>query len=149
LKITVKTNFKKVFDDLKKKDQQAMLLVEQGMVRGMELFSSRIIMKQMTGRPGLNVQTGNLRRSWVVRKTRTKDDIAVSLGTQTKYARIHQYGGIIKNPGTNNGFGRGIKIPAYDIRMPKRLFVLEDFQKTGLGIISKQIARGLHKAYSK
>jgi phage gpG-like protein len=46
----------------------------------------------------------------------------VAVGTNLKYARIHDQGGTIKHPGTSNGFGRGIKIPAHKIEMPKRNF---------------------------
>ena len=44
----------------------------------------------------------------------------VSLGTNVEYAAIHNFGGTIKHPGTSNGFGKGIKIPAHKIEMPAR-----------------------------
>jgi phage gpG-like protein len=47
----------------------------------------------------------------------------ISLGTFVPYAVIHQYGGVIKNPGTDNGFGMGIKIKPYSITMPQRSFI--------------------------
>lgn len=56
---------------------------------------------------------------------RTEGDYSnpvVTVGTNVKYARIHNEGGIINHPGSNNGFGRGIKIPAHKIPMPKRNF---------------------------
>lgn len=46
----------------------------------------------------------------------------VAVGTNLKYARIHDQGGIIQHPGTKNGFGRGIKIKPHRINMPKRNF---------------------------
>jgi len=46
----------------------------------------------------------------------------VKIGTYLKYARIHDQGGEINHPGTDNGFGRGIKIKAHTIKMPKRNF---------------------------
>lgn len=47
---------------------------------------------------------------------------AVRVSTQIKYAAIHDKGGTIRHPGTANGFGKGIKIPAHDIEMPRRNF---------------------------
>jgi phage gpG-like protein len=46
----------------------------------------------------------------------------VKVGTNVAYARIHNEGGTIQHPGTDNGFGRGIKIKAHAIRIPKRNF---------------------------
>lgn len=44
-------------------------------------------------------------------------------GTDLKYAAIHNRGGIVHHPGTKNGYGRGIKIPAHDIPIPRRRFL--------------------------
>lgn len=46
----------------------------------------------------------------------------VRVGTNLAYARIHNQGGVISHPGSENGFGRGIKIAAHDIPMPRRNF---------------------------
>lgn len=46
----------------------------------------------------------------------------VTIGTKIFYAAINNYGGVIKHPGTEKGFGRGIKIKPYDINIPKRNF---------------------------
>lgn len=48
--------------------------------------------------------------------------LTVSVGSQLKYARIHNEGGVIMHPGSTNGFGRGIKIPPHKIDIPKRNF---------------------------
>lgn len=45
-------------------------------------------------------------------------------GTDLKYAAIHNYGGIIKHPGTTKGFGKNMKIPPHNIDMPKREYLL-------------------------
>lgn len=44
----------------------------------------------------------------------------VSLATSMPYARIQNEGGTINWPGTKNGFGRGIEIPAHPITIPAR-----------------------------
>lgn len=50
-----------------------------------------------------------------------KDDL-VTIGTTIAYAKIHNDGGIVKHPGTDNGFGMGIKIRPHNIPIPKRNF---------------------------
>lgn len=50
------------------------------------------------------------------------NNAVVKVGTLVKYARIHNEGGLIHHPGTANGFGRGIKIPAHGISIPRRNF---------------------------
>ena len=54
-------------------------------------------------------------------ETSTAGDEA-SIATNLEYSAIHNFGGTIKHPGTNNGFGRGIKLPAHSIDMPARPF---------------------------
>lgn len=44
-------------------------------------------------------------------------------GTDLKYAAIHNRGGVVAHPGTKDGFGRGVKIPAHNIPIPKRRFL--------------------------
>lgn len=44
-------------------------------------------------------------------------------GVNLAYAGIHNYGGVIKHPGSNNGFGRGINIKPHNIKIPKREFL--------------------------
>ncbi len=46
----------------------------------------------------------------------------VMLRTNVEYARIHNEGGTINHPGTSNGFGKGIEIPAHTIFIEARPF---------------------------
>lgn len=48
------------------------------------------------------------------------DEVFIQTGVE--YARIHNEGGVIAHPGTDNGFGKGIVIPAHPIPMPARPF---------------------------
>ena len=49
------------------------------------------------GRPGLNVDTGNLVNSINTKITASNSDSAtVEVGTNVEYAAIHEYGGVIK-----------------------------------------------------
>lgn len=73
--------------------------------------------------------TGLLRESFTdtsgpgnaYRKVETSGD-EVSLSTAVTYAAIQNFGGTIHHPGTSNGFGRGVQIPAYNITIPDRPF---------------------------
>lgn len=50
----------------------------------------------------------------------TADEVV--LATNVEYAAIHNEGGTINHPGTDNGFGRGIVIPAHSIEIEARPF---------------------------
>lgn len=47
----------------------------------------------------------------------------LKIGTNVKYAAIHNYGGVVRHPGSKNGFGMGIEIPPHNIRIPARPFL--------------------------
>ena len=142
--IELNTNWEAVARSLGVTVDRMWKAAEIGAVKGMDVFMSKIQKEQMSGRPGLMVRTGNLRRSWNVRRRLEGKDTVVSLGTATKYAAAHQFGMTIKHPGTHNGFGRGIPIPPHDIKMPKRLNVIEDFAVSGKRLIISAIARELY-----
>jgi phage gpG-like protein len=103
------------------------------------LQKSGLLKKSVTtpGAPGNVCQVVGLRLVW---------------GTDLVYAGIHNYGGTIHNPGTKNGFGMGIKIPAHDIPIPQREFLvihekwkmqLEAFiMKKATAIVKKIISGG-------
>lgn len=52
----------------------------------------------------------------------------VALGSNVEYAAIHNFGGVIDHPGTQNGFGLGITIKRHDIEIPQRQFDHFTFQ---------------------
>lgn len=56
--------------------------------------------------------------------TRILGNNTVMVGTGSEYGAIHQHGGTIKHKGTDNGFGKGIKIPPHDIKIPARPFLI-------------------------
>jgi len=115
---------------LNAKTAQIVKAITGGLQAGMRLYEGHVLTNMMSGRRrpdyGLNVRTGTLRRSWRVKtKGTTLDDYAVSLATGTKYARIHQFGG---KAGRNHAAS-----------IPKRLYILEDFPKLGVNLISQQL----------
>jgi phage gpG-like protein len=108
---------------------------------------------------------GVLFRSWNLRNYQIGYDYVVHLGTSVRYARIHQYGGTIQHPGGTpyitlpdaGGNWKFIPLsknkiftPAYRdstnarirftqphaINMPKRLYVYEEFQSTGIKTVA-------------
>lgn len=67
---------------------------------------------------------GTLRQSWTQQGAEGNEIInrgnETGIGTNIVYAQIHDQGGFIQHPGTNNGFGKGIEIAPYKIEMPRR-----------------------------
>lgn len=59
----------------------------------------------------------------------------VRIATNVEYAAIHNFGGVINFPGTKNGFGRGIEIPAHAITIPARPF--DEFSDQNLDEINE------------
>ena len=83
----------------------------KGMVKGFELFKGKIIREQMSGRSGnsLGRISGFLSRSWYIKSWDVGTDTRVKLATEAKYARIHQFGGVIKPKS-----GRALAVPIHD-----------------------------------
>lgn len=67
---------------------------------------------------------GTLRQSWTQAGATGNEVInnarEAGIGTNIAYAGVHNDGLTINHPGTDNGFGKGIKIAPYKIEMPKR-----------------------------
>ena len=87
-----------------------------------------------------------LRGAWRVQR---KGPNSAQYFFASKYAAIHQFGGVIEWPGTFNGFGKGIPIPPHEIAIPKRLYILEEFSEYGHAMISKNIDQQIDKLFSK
>ena len=100
--------------------------VELQMFIGLEMNRTKVGDKSKNTTSILNVRSGNLFRSFTkgnplnILKDTGK---GIEFGSKVPYAAIHEYGGTIDHPGTNNGFGRGIPIPAHGIPMPKRSYL--------------------------
>jgi phage gpG-like protein len=112
-------------------------------------FISSIQKNQMSGRRGgvyLNVDTGNLRRSWFP-ETHMKDGmITTRAWTNVKYAAIHEHGGTVRRKARESvlSFRRGragfvrpskaqfqqkVSISEGQSIIPKRLFIREQFDR--------------------
>lgn len=112
-------------------------------------FVSDIQRNQMSGRRGniyLNVDTGNLRRSWFSETKMENMEIATRAYTNVKYAAIHQQGGRVRRKARKSilsfrrSRGRFVNpsqahyqqestIGEHDSIIPKRLFVTEEFER--------------------
>lgn len=69
----------------------------------------------------------------------------VKVGTMLGYARIHNEGGVVQHPGTDNGFGRGIRIKPHSITIPKRNFTdWNDQDVQGMTCFLKNLASTLN-----
>lgn len=146
--ITYSDNVEKIVKALDRKNKRAMSAAKIGMVQGMEFFRSRILRNQMTGRPGLNVVTGTLRRSWFIRSRAELDDFITTLATETFYAEVHEKGMTIraKNKPYMTFQYQGSWHSVKEVTIPKRLNVIEDFKQAGIKIISRQVAKNLFRA---
>lgn len=123
--------------------QRFLELVRTGWFKAGQQFIGMIQREQLSGRTGivsfgkeggLNVRTGNLRRSWWTSSNLEGGDVTSIVYTDVRYARIHQYGGTI----TQNG-GRRINIP-------KRLYVLEEFNNRGRKLYESEVRRAMSGA---
>jgi len=105
--------------------------VELQMFIGLEMHKTKLtkdkkISKEKNNTNILFVRSGNLFRSFTkgnpfnILKDTGK---GIEFGSKLPYAAIHEYGGVIDHPGTANGFGKGIPIPAHGIPMPKRSYL--------------------------
>lgn len=102
---------KKRFQKLPGKVQKALLTPEVAFIAGEAkiLQDTRVLLQSFTI-PGSSEQETSI------------DGDEVQLGTNVEYAAIHNFGGTIKHPGTENGFGKGIVIPAHNIEIQQRQF---------------------------
>lgn len=157
-----------------RKDAKFLRLVKSAWNRAGLLFIAETVKTQMSGRVspnyGLNVQHGQLRRSWYPLTEITGHDVSARIQTDSKYARIHQYGGIVKHPArerlltfrrTRKGvkfaknrqvtkagrvskvFHKVVRAGSYEIKIPKRLYVLESFKTNGLRLYVSELRQAL------
>ena len=117
----------------------------QGMI-GLEMNRTAVGDKSKNTTDILNVRKGNLFRSFtkgnkfnILKKTSS----GMEYGSLVPYAAIHEYGGTINHPGTKNGFGKGIPIPAHNIDMPKRSYLAPAIKKYEAGELDQTINRAL------
>ena len=102
----------------------------------------------MSGRPYLRTVTAALKRSWFVTTNFVKNGISSTLKTRSKYAAIHQFGGVIKAKNKPHlHFKIGSQwIKKKSVKIPKRLKLFEAFRKDGPKILKKTVLNALSKA---
>lgn len=137
---TVK-NKRELMRNLELRTDRALRAASTGIQKGMRRFEGHVIRTQMSGRPGLNRQTGTLAGSWFINRTTE----TVTFGTRTKYARVHQgfrtaEGQYRPSVLTSRNGNRFI--------MPKRLHVPEEFLTKGRGWIRKFAFTSLKREFS-
>lgn len=124
IKFTLDVN--KVIQMLREENKRILSSIKTGMYKAVRFFEADIIKQQMSGRRspgfGLNRRTGALARSWFTTIKDVTGDYAISLATNVKYAAVHQYGFEKRN-------------------IPKRLYVIEQWDKTGQEFMSYYIVK--------
>ena len=138
MNIEYKDNTQKFIKSLSFRYGKAKTLSKNALKLGLTDYSSYIQKEQMTGRPGLKVGTGDLRRSWFVTNANNiGNDFSVKLATRSVYARIHQFGGIIKAKTAKYLKFKinGSWISKKQVTIPKRLMVYEEFETKGKDFI--------------
>ena len=161
-----KTHLEKLILRMELTKKQINSALTNGMAQGMILFKGKVEREQMSGRKtpsfGLNVRSGELRRSSQIRKNYTYNSAenSVTLSYRSRYARIHQFGGTIKHPGgtayfkkatyglvfVKNSHPLAAHLPRtrkHNITIPKRLYIYEDFKVSGIKIIKEKMIRHL------
>ncbi len=132
-----------------KKEKKAVDAAERGMKAGMQFFSGKIQKEQMSGRPGIRTISGSAKRSWHVTSKGVKGGIVANLKSSSKYLPVHQYGATIKpktSPYLHFKTSTGW-VKTKQVKIPKRLHIIEEFRKSGADIISKRVVHELVKAY--
>ena len=151
----------KIAQLLKQSNPKFLAAVRSNWAKAAQEFIGFIVRTQMTGRPGLRRQSSILSKSWFDATKEVQGDVTSRIFTETKYARIHQYGGVVKIPPrtqvlefrrskrgdvrfakkdasqkttlSQKRFSQKASIGEHVIKIPKRLHVVEEF-KTGKGL---------------
>ena len=150
--IEYKTNLVNVLKDFDKLDFEMKAALKQGLNLGMMRFMGHIQLQQMTGRKspgfGLNVRTGHLRGSWYTKIINDSgNEYGVILSTRSKYAAIHQFGGIVKaknKPFLHFKIGKGW-VRTKSVTIPKRLYIYEAFKQEGMTTLRRAMFQSIGK----
>lgn len=153
---------------VKSKDLRFFKLVVSAWNRAGLYFIGHIVKTQMRGRPGLKVGTGALGNSWypLTEQRPSSHDVVGRILTNSKYARIHQYGGKIvprrakalRFTVSERVYASSLKtkqsrevrsarsektVLAKSVKIPKRLHVLESFRDDGLKIYARELREAM------
>jgi len=108
----------------------------------------------------LNVRTGVLRSSVNTSVDESSTSVSATIGTNIKYAKIHEYGGVIHVPEIKPKSARALAFEvggqtifamsarAHDVRMPERSFLraaLEDMRPTIVTEIKAAVGEAVHR----
>ncbi len=148
---------------LRKFGDLARLGIGSTMQKALVLFTGDIVREQLRGRPGLIYQKGALARSFHASVKGDGENIVGRVGSSSVYARIHQYGGVIRpkkakflafkiHTGTRifsksgERLKKGVRqyspmIFTKQVTIPKRLRVLEAFKTQGVARVRNALNR--------
>lgn len=153
---------------VKAKDLRFFKLVVSAWNKAGLYFIGHIVKTQMRGRPGLKVGHGALSGSWypATEQKPSSHDVIGRITTNSKYARIHQYGGKIvprrakalRFISSERVYASSLKtrqsrevrsartektVFARSVRIPKRLHVLEAFRDEGIKIYARELREAM------
>ena len=91
--IEFSSNIKQIADAIATKKGKILKTLNQGMFLGVTDWQKMMDRTELTGRPGLNVKTGNLRNQFIVERVGSGAESAVRVGFTANawYAKVHQH----------------------------------------------------------
>ena len=120
------SNIEQIINVLKKKTDAVIDQIRYGMFEGVRLFEGSALKEFYTGRPGLNVITGTLRRGWLIKTITSYDEFIIQFANKVKYGPVHEFGYPKKN-------------------IPKRTDVTGKFRREGYDYLNKAISSRLSR----
>lgn len=145
---TFTLDIKKVAAEVRNNIRVFIPAIQVGMKQGAMDWLGVQQKNQMTGgHPGLNRRTGTLARSWAVTTVGWGERFVVRVATNTKYAKIHQTGGVIR---PKNGkylafMYEGKFVRKTSVTIPKRLYIYEEWQKSAWTYLRPRIFANIYK----
>lgn len=131
--------------------QPKLLKQVQDAVKASAYEVQALTMQKLSG-DVLNVRTGRLRRSINVKFNTSETGAEATIGTNVEYARVHEYGGLVRIKEhmrmMTQAFGRPVKEPreipvaAHDVNYPERSFLRSSLKELAPKIIAQIKAAG-------
>jgi len=153
----LKFNEKKFMLAMRKRPVETLKAIRVKWTKAGNLLLGRINRTQLSGRrgsKGLNKITGEAGRVLNMKTKMQAGDIIqtmflIKASPARKYLPIHDKShkdNIINHPGTNNGFGKNIKIPPYKIKMPVRVNIIETYLQKSKPVLRRAFTAAVIEA---
>ena len=149
-----KSNIKALLASRRRFTRKLIEELQTGIVLGLRSFESKYVQTHMTGKrsDSVSATSGDTKGGWSVSYSGYGDTFMAKLATTKWYLQVHQHAGNFAGwiyPRTKK-FLRfeigGRIIFAKKVYIPKRLHILEDYQKHAANLIYKHMRIRLRKA---